>query len=347
MKTIETTKHRLRSLGSTNMVDLMGNGYAHGGPNQVFAEKVEGLSQDLGSLGDLGQRFEMPIAEDGFDRFIELSGLDRGQFGEMIQLGQGETLVKPIIPEEVFGPEELAELSNEFGPCVYQEIPANSTPDIRFSGDDKVGMEVKLRIFKGEKTMDQKPVYRDDLPGSGSVYYGEEMTNEVLPGEYDQNQWHMRAANWNWMIHAAAKSLAPDEVRVWVVKRDDERIREMEKVACFFAWDHLFPFWDEGRKVYPSVDESDWCRIIQNLREPAKDLSATFAEVKGFQVQETCEKILEMQARIKSQTKDLAEAKNMVRAALEGRQVGLTSRYRITNKPNKNGTKTLRIKEMK
>lgn len=225
----------------------------------VFAQVVLGKVKKF-ALGDLGLHFERPIIESGIDRWDELDPGARGG-REVEYMGEGETFSLPISAGDLFIPEEVERLSEAFGVDCALPVVANGTADALL-GDDMF-VEAKLRQYKGEM-IGRKQVYVKTLPGAGNVYYGDELSREVLPGEYDQNQWNLRATGRSCALHVSQFGMQAGKTAVFLVPRDDARIRELEIAVLEFTWKHLSPFWQHGLTTPPALDESEYSRLLLN-----------------------------------------------------------------------------------
>ena len=82
--------------------------------------------------------------------------------------------------------------------------------------------------------------------------YGDYLTNEVPPMEYDQVQWHMHHSGCE-VCFVGVFFKGSDEMRWWRVERDEKRIKEIDYAAMTFFVNNL------QAKVCPPVDATEGC----------------------------------------------------------------------------------------
>ena len=90
-----------------------------------------------------------------------------------------------------------------------------ATPDALLRNNPDVCFEFKRRQYEMSKN------------------YGEEMTDEVMPQEYDQVQWHMLLSGCK-VCFVGVFFKGTDGLKWWRVERDEERIREIESEVLSF-----------------------------------------------------------------------------------------------------------------
>lgn len=111
---------------------------------------------------------------------------------------------------------------------------SRSTPDALLKNNKKVCFEFKRHRYE---------MLED---------YGDQLTNEVPPMEYDQVQWHMHHSGCE-VCFVGVFFKGSDEMRWWRVERDEKRIKEIDEAAFQFFVSNL-----QG-KVCPPVDATEGC----------------------------------------------------------------------------------------
>lgn len=341
MRTTKADETRTRSIGSSTVPIIMGTcHYKDSSLHGVASQMIDGISKDFSKVGAIGHEFELPVMMSALNRFCELTGESPDDLGEMVQLKEDATFRKDIIPDHCFNVHEIGEMEKEHGGGVHKPIMSNATPDGFFLGDRDTGMEAKARFFQGEMLVGQEQEYFENLPGRGNLFYGDELSSEILPSDYDQSQWHMRCSGMNRIIFGISLGIeAYNKTRVYIIKRDSARIREIERAVCKFHWSYIMPFYESGLRRYPPVDGSEWCRLAQNSRvKHAGESIQLSAEMDA-----TARELMESQAKAKLLEGSISHLKNKLREGLDGAWVALSDGYKVTNRPTKKGNKTLRV----
>lgn len=274
MKTKKTDEHRMTSYGSTNPSSIVGT--SKYGQYSVYVEKIKGITKDAPEL-DQGLEYEVPIMKRGCSRMKELLG-DDCPTGSVRAMGD-KTFSGDLCVRDSFSDEEI---NAPFGLMAHpnysymdpdKRIPSNATPDFAMYSSDRARkpfsiVECKLRIYQDKRMKDNLP--REviaGMPGAGLAWYGEEMTNEVLPSEYDQCQWHMRHSGCDQVYLFAAFSLQPSLVTIFVVERDNKRIRYLEREVLKWHFRYIEPYHRDGKIIKPPVEDSEYCRWYMKAQE--------------------------------------------------------------------------------
>ena len=259
-------EHRAQVYGSTNPSSIVGTGYGVTKMNKfsVYVEKTRGMTQDFSGQPEYsdGNVFQDGIAQKGISRLAELGVSLPGEWRteeDMKDVREDGTKVlrwtTEIKASEEFSAKELQEL----GIPVDLAVKANASPDVEFfkgprSRKPYAVAEVKMRAyadsrFKNLLSNDPMP----GLPGAGKPWYGEELTNEVLPSEYDQCQWHLLNTGLDVSYLFACFNMMTSSVKVYVVNRDEKRISFLKREVLKFHWRHVV----NGEE--PSLERSSAC----------------------------------------------------------------------------------------
>ena len=132
--------------------------------------------------------------------------------------------------------------------------------------------------------------------------YGDQMTNEVLPMEYDQVQWHMNLSGCE-VCFVGVLFAGSNEMMWWRVERDDKRIEEIENKVLEFWATNL------NAKNPPSADPTPGCLARLKKLEERDASRRTFEDdewqmaieydkiSKGIKEMEAAKKELEVKIR--------------------------------------------------
>ena len=265
----EENQHRTRLWGSTNPAAVIGTDESQFTKWGVFVEKTMGMTLDMSHM-TAGKDFEQGVISSGVRRLQ--NKLQEGESPETKDFLAGAS-VEPIksraegsiVVKDLFTAEEI----EEHGLDRDEVLPSNASPDFGFYAKKSSRKpfalgEAKLRVNADSKMMDQQP--NDPipgLPGNGKPWYGEEFTCEVLPKEYDQCQWHLKHYPGCDRVYVFITfCMKPEDGRIYVVMRDEDRIKELERAIVLFNHYHV------KTGVEPHVtDLSDHCKWYQKTRK--------------------------------------------------------------------------------
>ena len=264
--------HRQTYYGSTNPSSIEGTNYGlRLNRFGVYVEKTRGLTQDFSGqphVGD-GNVFQDGIIKKGVDRLKvlghRLNGFWRSEDDLNEYRADGTKVLrweKEVVASDIFSADELKELGI---PATLSYL-ANGSPDAELYSDEGARpyavIEAKMRAYADHRfksLLSNEPV--PGLPGSGKRWYGDELTNEVLPSEYDQCQWLMFNADVNTCYLMAAFNMMTSDVRCYIVKRDDQRILRLKRTVMKFHWRHVI------NEEEPSLEASEACEWYTRTRE--------------------------------------------------------------------------------
>ncbi len=134
--------------------------------------------------------------------------------------------------------------------------------------------------------------------------YGDQLTNEVPPMEYDQVQWHMHHSGCE-VCFVGVFFKGSDEMRWWRVERDEERIKEIDEAAFQFFVGNI-----QARKE-PPVDPTPGCINRLKKLEEKEASRRTFNNTDwqiAMEYDRICKGIKEMEAAKKAAEAKLREA---------------------------------------
>ena len=266
----DDNKHRQYMWGSTNPSAVVGTSSKLFGQWAVWLEKCKGMGIDGPALRN-GKFFEDGVLQSGLEELKNLlsdgASPEDSEFlagCEMNYLkSRAESQIGPV--STLFSPQEI----KEYGLDADEMLPSNASPDAAIYATSRSRkpialIEAKLRVYADKKMMDLQPnEVIPGLPGSGKAWYGDPLTDEVLPSDYDQCQWHLKHypmcdrvyvfINFNPLLNDA---------RPYIVKRDPERIKFLERSIILFNHEHV-----KTEKEPSQVDTSRYCTWYQKQRE--------------------------------------------------------------------------------
>lgn len=164
-------------------------------------------------------------------------------------------------------------------------------------------------------------------PSRGRGILEVKTANEYLLHEWDdgkipdyyfvQLQWYMFITGLDWGYFATL--IGGNKYREYEVKRDDEMIEQMLRIASDFWYNNV------SAKVSPPFDGSEASTTLLNTWYPIAKETALL-ELEAVEIVET---YLKKKLLLKTTEEDLAEAENLLKAMLGHHEIGVVGAYKI------------------